>query len=640
MVKKTYGKFEILIIMKNRIIKKIFSIKYLRFGLFVIGGIFLGWLFFHSSQKTGERKPGMEQVNNATIWTCAMHPQIRMDHPGKCPICGMDLIPLSQSGAINIDPDAIRLNREAAQLANVQTSIVTHQKPVKEVRLYGKVQADERSIQSQTSHMPGRIEKLMVNFTGEKVNKGQPLAVIYSPELITAQQELIEAVKTKQSQPEIYEAAKDKLRQWKLVDSQITEIESSGKVKENFEILSNTNGVIIARRVNNGDHVDQGTVLLDVTDLSHVWIMFDAYESDLPFIKTGDRLTFTIQALPGVNFTGNVIFIDPVIDPITRVAKVRVEINNESGRLKPEMFATGIVRANLDQYRNKLVIPGSAVLWTGTRSVVYVKQADTDGPVFKMREIELGPSLGNSYVVVNGLNEGEELVTNGTFSVDAAAQLEGKPSMMNPQGGKTSSMPGMIMPGDSKSDDKKSTQGMDMPGDSAKSESAVKDDSSGLGTTRKIVKIEVNMESIMQLNAVFDKYIVLKDALVQSDIKKAKQAAQEIQKALSDVDMKLLSGDAHLKWMEISDNLKKEVGAITSDGTINGQRTSFSGLSDELYKAIKTFGLMGKTVYYQFCPMANNGKGAYWLSEIKDIRNPYYGNSMLGCGDTKETLNY
>ena len=127
----------------------------------------------------------------------------------------------------------------------METSIVTRQKPVKEVRLYGKVQADERSIQSQVSHMPGRIEKLMVNFTGESVNKGEPLAVIYAPELVTAQQELLEAAKTRQLQPEIYEAAKDKLRQWKLTDSQIADIENSGKVKDDFEILSNTNGVII-----------------------------------------------------------------------------------------------------------------------------------------------------------------------------------------------------------------------------------------------------------------------------------------------------------------------------------------------------------------------------------------------------------
>ena len=200
--------------------------------------------------------------------------------------------------------------------------------------------------------------------------------------------------------------------------------------------------------MNTGDHVAEGTVLFDIADLSKVWIMFDAYESDLPFLTVGDKITFTIQALPGINYSGNIIFIDPVMDPLTRVSKVRLEINNESGKLKPEMFATGIIKADLTEYRDKLVIPKSAVLWTGKRSIVYVKQPG-DEPVFKMREIELGPALGSSYIVITGLNEGEEIVTQGTFSVDAAAQLEGKPSMMNQQAVEpTSAMPGMIMPAD------------------------------------------------------------------------------------------------------------------------------------------------------------------------------------------------
>ena len=193
----------------------------------------------------------------------------------------------------------------------------------------------------------------------------------------------------------------------------------------------------------------EGSELFKIADLSKVWVMFDAYESDLPFLNIGEKVTFSLQAIPGKDFSGNIIFIDPVIDPVTRVAKVRVETSNESGKLKPEMFATGIVSTTLNEYRNNMVIPKSAVLWTGKRSIVYVKQPG-DEPIFKLREIGLGPMLGNSYVVTDGLAEGEEIVTNGTFSVDASAQLEGKPSMMNPRGGKTSSMPGMIMPGDEK----------------------------------------------------------------------------------------------------------------------------------------------------------------------------------------------
>ncbi|MBU1009585.1 MAG: efflux RND transporter periplasmic adaptor subunit [Bacteroidetes bacterium] len=418
--------------------KKIFANKYVVYSLLVLGGLFMGWLFFHSSPEQEEQHNHLaEQAGKAAIWSCAMHPQIRMDTPGKCPICGMDLIPLNQS-TLTVDPGAIHLTKEAAELSNVLTSVVTKQKPIKEVRLYGKVQADERLLQSQVAHIPGRIEKLLVNFTGEGVRKGQTLALIYSPELVTAQQELLEASKTKQAQPEIYEASKEKLRQWKLTEEQITKIESSGTLQNNFEVVSNTTGIVTARRVNNGDHIAQGTVLYDIADLSTVWLMFDAYESDLPFLNEGNRIVFTVQALPGSTFSGNIIFIDPVIDPVTRVSKVRVEINNQAGKLKPEMFATGILNANLSEYKNNFIIPRTAVLWTGKRSIVYVKQANADEPIFKIREIELGPMLGNSYVVISGLNEGEEVVTQGTFSVDAAAQLEGKPSMMNSDGGKTS----------------------------------------------------------------------------------------------------------------------------------------------------------------------------------------------------------
>lgn len=442
--------------------KNIFSNKYILYVTFAFGGLFIGWLLFHSPHKVENSKELTEQKGKATIWTCAMHPQIRMAEPGKCPICGMELIPLVQNNS-PVDADAVSLTKEAAELANVSTSIVSRQKPIMDVRLYGKVQADERLLQNQVAHIPGRIDKLLVNFTGEVVRKGQTLAVVYSPELITAQQELLETVKTKQLQPEFYEASKEKLRQWKLTESQISAIESSGVVQNNFELKSDISGIVTARRVNNGDYITQGSVLYDIADLSRVWVLFDAYESDLLFLNQGNKISFTIQALPGTSFTGNITFIDPVIDPVNRVSKVRVEIDNQSGRLKPEMFATGIVKANLSEYRNDFIIPRTAVLWTGKRSIVYVKKAGTDAPTFKLREIGLGPMLGNSYVVTDGLSEGEEIVTQGTFSVDAAAQLEGKPSMMNQQGGKISTMPGMDMPGKTKSTNEKKSVNMEMP---------------------------------------------------------------------------------------------------------------------------------------------------------------------------------
>jgi Cu(I)/Ag(I) efflux system membrane fusion protein len=589
--------------------------RYISYSLLVLTGLFLGWLFFHPSHKKYEGETRLtdsttEQQENATIWTCAMHPQIRMDHPGKCPICGMDLIPVGQSESSAIDPDAVKMTKEAAALANVMTTVVGTQQPVKDIRLYGKIQVDERNIQSQVAHVSGRIDKLSVNFTGETVKRGQTLADIYSPELITAQQELLETAKTKQLQPDLYEASRERLSQWKLSDEQINEIESSGKTMSNIRVLSNTSGTIVARRVNTGDHVDAGTVLFDIADLSKVWIQFDAYESDLPFLSAGKKIRYTVQALPGSDFSGNIAFIDPVIDPVTRVARVRVEASNPSGKLKPEMFATGIVSSDLTEYKGGIVIPSSAVLWTGKRSIVYVKQPDGD-MVFKMREIELGPALGDSYIVTRGLSQGEEIVTNGTFSVDASAQLEGKPSMMNPAGGSTPAL---------HNHDNMGT----MQGQSSGSPMAAADEKvSNAGFTD-------------QLGRIYENYIKLKNALVKSDPGKASMIAKNLVSSLSGVNMKLLEGDAHMRWMDISGLIEKFAGAIASSKDLEIQRKNFSVLSDQMYKVVKSFGLTGKTVYYQFCPMYNGG--AYWLSETDQIFNPYYGDQMLTCGENRETL--
>ncbi|HOX74776.1 MAG TPA: efflux RND transporter periplasmic adaptor subunit [Bacteroidales bacterium] len=604
--------------------KKIFKYNWIKYGLLLVFGIFLGWIFFHNSGADTHHESHQHSDEQGSAWTCSMHPQIRMDQPGKCPICAMDLIPLVQSGTSQtLDPDAIRLTKEAIALADVLTTKVSRQKPVREVRLYGRVQADERRFQSQVSQLPGRIEKLFVNFTGEQVSLGQKLAEIYSPDLVTAQQELIETAKTRQLQPELYEASKEKLRQWKLTDDQIELVENSGAIIKNFEVLSNTSGTVTARKVSTGDYVSQGTVLFDIADLSSVWVLFDAYETDLPFINLGERVKFSLQAVPGSDFSGNIVFIDPVLDPVTRVARVRVETANTGGKLKPEMFATGIVSSNLKEYRNNIVIPKSAVLWTGKRSIVYVKNPGKEEPVFKLREIGLGPMLGDSYVVTDGLAEGEEIVTRGTFSVDAAAQLEGKTSMMNYEGGKTNMM-----------------TGMDMTGDKMKSGSDNANSNPDLKTAIVASEIKISIDFINQLNKVFDNYIVLKNAFVDGDISGVKKAAEEVRRSIDGTDMNLISGDAMAQWMRLLPDLKKDLAQISSSDNIQEQRGSFSGFNDVFYKVVKTFGLRGKTVYYQFCPMAIDNKGAYWLSEESDIKNPYFGDAMLTCGETKETLKF
>ena len=420
--------------------------KPIQYAVVALAGLLAGWLLFSPSKNTAPETHEEHEMHKGHshdliqdetgVWTCSMHPQIRQDKPGKCPICAMDLIPVRKSsdgnGSESSDPNAIRLSEEAAALADVQTSRVSKENPVKTVRLYGKIVPNEQSLQSQTAHVGGRIEQLNINFTGETVRAGQTLAVLYSPELFTAQQELLEAIKMQQ--PALIQAAREKLRLWKMTDAQIGAIEQSGTVSPLVEIKANVSGIVMTKRVSQGDYVASGAVLFDIANLSNVWAMFDAFEVDLPFLNRGDQVHFTLQALPGKTYTGRIAFIDPIINPSTRTARVRVEVANSQMELKPEMYATAEVNAPLQGYKDRIVVPQTAVLWTGKRSIVYVRQPDASTPTFLMREVELGPSLGNAYVILKGLSEGEEVVTNGVFSIDASAQLEGKQSMMNNAG--------------------------------------------------------------------------------------------------------------------------------------------------------------------------------------------------------------
>ncbi len=596
----------------------------------LIAGLFIGWLAFHPTKQdliVENQIEGHEGHNHTaedpTTWTCSMHPQIKQDKPGQCPICAMDLIPLTTNTVVgdDIDPDEIALSESAAKLADIQTMSVTRGTPENSIYLQGKVKADERNIAELTARFGGRIEKLFVNFTGQLVRKGEKLATIYSPDLVTAQRELIEAITFKESRPSLYTASKAKLKLWDLTDAQIKAIEENGEPQLYFDILSPITGTVMMRHISLGDYVKEGSALFQVTDLSRVWVMFDAYESDLPWIKNNDHMEVTIQALPGNSFDGKVSFIDPFINAVTRVANVRIELANPGLRLKPEMFANGILHSKVAESTDELLVPKSSILWTGKRAVVYVKVADRESPSFLYREVTLGPDAGNFYVIIDGLSEGEEIAVNGVFKIDAAAQLEGKPSMMNPTGGAGSTphdMSKMNMGGDSKTNKK--------------------DDVSQM--VSKSDKRAVAMKFKMQLQEVFTSYSHMTDAFILTDSVEISKGAKKVKSDLGNMDMSLLKGDAHMEWMDQLSILNKEIEEIQKSGSIEKQRISYALFNDAFYKSIKTFGIDSGTVYYQYCPMANGGEGAFWFSKIKDIKNPYFGEAMLTCGETKETFKY
>ena len=345
----------------------------------------------------------------------------------------MDLIPLKQNqSGKQLDPNAVNLSDEAIKLAQIQTYKVHKAVPLQSIHLSGTVEPDERRSEKLTARFSGRIEKLYINFTGQKVFRGQKIAEIYSPELVTAQRELQDAARYKDSQPALYQVARHKLELWDLTPAQINTLEKMSGVASYFPILSPVSGFVQKRSVAEGNYVKQGHALFDITPLNRVWVMLDAYESDLHRVRRGDQVDFTVDALPGKTFLGKVDYIDPFVNPQTRVAKVRVEFRNDDLQLKPGMFVNAIVKIHAGN-KASLLIPKTAVLWTGKRSVVYVK----NGNDFVYREIILGPEAGDYYVVISGLKEGEEIVRNGVFKVDASAQLLGKTSMMNPEGGKS-----------------------------------------------------------------------------------------------------------------------------------------------------------------------------------------------------------
>ena len=581
-------------------------------GMLVIG-LVLGWLLLGgSSNKNVTDNPNENTAINQK-WTCSMHPQIMQQEPGDCPICGMDLIP-AETSATGLAADQFKLSANAMALANIQTSVIGNSKiDGNAIKLSGKIAENEEANSVQTAHFSGRIERLYINSVGEKVNRGQLLARIYSPELFAAQQELLTAASLKESQPALYKAVRGKLKLWKLSEKQINSIETSGKPISNFPIYANVSGIVSMKMVEEGNHVMEGAPLLKITNLNTVWANLDVYENQISMFKKGQEISITTNAYPNKIVKAKVSFIDPVLNTRTRTVTLRAVLKNKEGMFKPGMFVEGTVKGNTSNKEQLLSIPATAVLWTGKRSVVYLK-ANPNEPIFEMHEITLGNKVGKNYEVINGLNTGDEVVTNGIFTIDAAAQLQGKKSMMNQKGGKTTT-------------GHEGHTGME----NTSSEKEV-------NHTKMNTRIKVSSTFQNQLKTVFDDYINLKNALVKDNSKLTKDNANSMVLNLSKVDMKLLkSNEAHKHWMTIEQELKSSANSIANTSDIKMQRNHFIHLSSHLTNAVQLFGV-NIEVFSEFCPMANDNKGAYWLSLEKEIENPYYGQAMLTCGEVKQVI--
>ena len=554
-------------------------------ALILIVGLVLGWGF--RAITSDNTAPHAHEAGEGlpSIWTCSMHPNIKLPEAGDCPICGMDLIPASQESASSSNPQAFQMTEEAMAMAQVQTLVVGEGSAKKELTLSGKIQADERENASLTVKFPGRIEKLYVTFTGEQVKAGQKLATLYSPELMNAQKELLEAARTKATFPQLYQASKEKLTLWKLSAAQIAEIERAGVVKEKWDILADQSGVVIQKNVSVGDYVATGSVLFTVTNLNKLWLLLDVYETDLPSVSLGDQIQYTVAGRAGEPLTAKVSFIDPLLNAQTRAASIRAEIPNVGNSLKPEMFVTArLSNKNLQSPAN-LLVPRTAVLWSGKRSVVYVKVPNSSVAAFEMREVQVSRQ-GEEYRIESGLSPGEEIATQGVFAIDASAQLSGKQSMMRrPVGSYT----------------------------------------------------EISVEFSGNVSEVVTQYFKLKNALVKDQIAPAKSAGNDMSQVLAKVDASKFKGTEKTAWATINNKLRDALAKVKGAKDIAELRKHFEQVSTEVIFLTENYGVNQDLVYKDYCPMAFNNKGAYWLSETEDITNPYFGASMLACGEVKQT---
>ncbi len=607
-----------------------------------------------------------ESVGEPQMYTCSMHPSVRLPDPNaKCPICFMDLIPVADGGGEGGEL-RVTMSKAAAAMSQIETAPVGRFFPTAEVRLYGKVTYDETSVARLTAYFPGRIERLFVNYLGVPVARADHMAEIYSPDLLAAFEELRQSKIASTDSSATSElirsatrdtlaAAREKLRLFGIAPEQIAAAEGGSFDSDRLTIYAPIGGVVTHLAVREGDYVQTGTPIATIADLSRLWLDMQAYESQLPLLRWGQPVSFTVEAHPGETFEGRVSFIEPMVDERTRTAAVRVAVENSDRRLKPGMFASAVVRTRVaadgavvsnelagrwvspmhptvvkdvpgqcdicgmdmvpaeslgvvgdpDGAEEPLVIPRSAVLFTGTRSVVYVQVADAERPTYEGRAVVLGSRAGDFYIVRDGLNRGDSVVVNGAFRIDSAMQIAAKPSMMTPGGG---------------------GGGNPHAGHGGMAADSMPDIPS---------RVPVPDSFVFALKPVYAAYFDAQESLAADDLGGFVQAAADIKTALGFVKESGLVGEPLAEWRRAASRLRIE-DAITS---IDSARARFERMSEGAIVLQRRFGHRGSEEWsLAHCPMAFDFKGADWLQRGTQINNPYFGDQMLRCGEISESF--
>ncbi len=456
-------------------------------GLAVAGVLYmgLGW---------GGADTGSAAAPAGSVWTCSMHPQIRMGRPGSCPLCGMDLVPVpaegsAGSGAAGHSALHLTLGDHARLMATVATVAVAEREIHKEIRTVGKVELDETRVRHISARVAGRVDEVYANFPGIVVKDGDHLVRIYSPDLLATQQELLLSLRREKvpaAAPGVgldqglAASARERLRLWGLTDEQIDELVHTGKPQTHVTVFASLGGTVIEKDIREGQYVEPGDSLYTIAELAHVWLVMEVYESEISWVRFGQSVEVKLESEPARSFGGTVAFIEPVLNDATRTIRVRVVLGNDEGRFKPGMYAQAHLRIGIlpggkpaptgleGKYAcpmhpnvvadeagkctvcgmplekvpgepmpagsaapRTLAVPAEAVLTTGRRSLVYV---EVEPGKYRLVEPRLGPRAGDYYPVIEGLEKDQRVVTRGSFLLDSQFQISGKPSLFYPEG--------------------------------------------------------------------------------------------------------------------------------------------------------------------------------------------------------------
>jgi membrane fusion protein, copper/silver efflux system len=609
------------------------------------------------------------------MYTCSMHPHVRSPNPNdKCPICGMDLIPVPSDGDDHGDGELpqLRLSPRAVALMNIQTWPAERRTIEVPVRLFGRIEADETRLRSIAAWVPGRLDRLYVDFTGVQVQQGDPMVEIYSPRLIAAQEELLQARRgaedLQRSGLEIIRetseatllASREKLRLLGLAPEQIEQIERAGKVTDHLVIHAPVGGVVTERLATQGAYVETGHPIYRIADLSQVWVNLEVYESDLQWLQLGQEAVFTTEAFPGEQFTGQIAFIHPVLDQATRTVRVRLNAPNPDGRLKPGMFARGTVHARIGtlplpvqpepQFSDQPPLigdvperePAPAAHPDHKQESHDLHQVQAQPLPPRHPEHDLDTDLLPLVIPASApLLTGRRAVVYVRLPETERPTFEARNVVLGPRAGdyylvREGLAEGelVVTHGNFKIDSELQIRGRPSMMAPEGGAPPAHDHGSLSQRREKAPALDVPAEFRESLAPVYAHYLEAQTALAADELAGFQSAAKQMRQAVQEVSAASLSDVANSVWRALARQLQAQSEHIDHISDLESARTLFGSYSDAALKLVERYGYFGEeALAVGFCPMAKDKSGGLWLQAGEEIVNPYMGPRMLRCGE-------